>query len=325
MVYKSKKSMWIGMLAIFTMILAACAPASPTISSTALPNTGATSAPAAAPTSAPTAAPTSAPAASQPVLMTANDPTLGNILTDSKGMTIYVFLKDTPGTSNCYDQCAKAWPPLLVQSGAALNAASGINAKLGTTTRKDGTQQLTVNNMPVYDFIKDKKPGDVTGQGVGGVWFVLDTSGNLVKTPLPAAPAAATPAASQAVQGSLLMVANNMALGNILTDSKGMTLYIFTKDTQGTSNCYDQCAAIWPPYTVSQGASLTTGSDITAKLATTTRKDGTLQLTVNGMPVYTFIKDKNPGDTTGQGIGGVWFVVDPTGKPNQTSIVTPTP
>jgi predicted lipoprotein with Yx(FWY)xxD motif len=125
---------------------------------------------------------------SGPGLAVASDPTLGNILVDSSTkMTLYIFTKDTPGVSNCSGQCAVLWPPYIVPAGATPSGGSGITATLTTITRADGTLQLAVNGMPVYFWAKDKKAGDVTGQGVGGVWFVLDPSGSQIKTALPAA------------------------------------------------------------------------------------------------------------------------------------------
>ena len=100
----------------------------------------------------------------------------GLFLVDDKGMTLYLYTKDTPNTSNCYDQCAAAWPPFLT-NGAPL-AGTGITPSLlGTTTRKDGKTQVTYNGNPLYYFAKDQKAGDITGQGVGGVWFVLSPRG----------------------------------------------------------------------------------------------------------------------------------------------------
>jgi predicted lipoprotein with Yx(FWY)xxD motif len=124
-------------------------------------------------------APTSTPQA--PVLTVRSNPDLGDILADSEGRTVYVFTKDEPGVSNCYDQCAQNWPALTVEPGTALNAASGVNAKLGTTQCKDGSMQLTINGIPVYYFFQDARPGDTNGQGVGSVCFALDPDGNLVQ------------------------------------------------------------------------------------------------------------------------------------------------
>ena len=98
-------------------------------------------------------------------------------LVDGKGMTLYLYTKDTPGTSTCYDKCATAWPPLLT-SGTPV-AGTGVDAsKFGTTKRTDGTTQVTYNGWPLYYFEKDKQAGDVTGQGVGNVWYLVSPSGD---------------------------------------------------------------------------------------------------------------------------------------------------
>lgn len=95
-------------------------------------------------------------------------------------------------------------------------------------------------------------------------------------------------------------------LGTILVDAEGFTLYVFTNDTDGESTCYDACADLWPAVP----ADSTIGSDLDASMfGTTTRTDGSEQLTVAGQPLYRYTPDTNPGDTTGQGFSGVWFVV----------------
>ncbi len=96
---------------------------------------------------------------------------LGTFLVDEKGMTLYLFTKDTPGVSNCSGSCLTAWPPLLT-SGEP-RAGDGVTGKLGTITRDDGSLQVTYNDMPLYYYVTDVKPGDTTGQDVGGVWFVV--------------------------------------------------------------------------------------------------------------------------------------------------------
>lgn len=124
---------------------------------------------------------------------------------------------------------------------------------------------------------------------------------------------AATPAGSSGGLDVITVnVVDNATYGKILVDSKGMTLYLYTKDTPNTSNCYDQCATNWPPLIVT--GTPTGGADIdTAKLGTTKRTDGSMQVTYNGWPLYTYISDKAAGDTTGQNVGSVWFVVSPAG------------
>jgi predicted lipoprotein with Yx(FWY)xxD motif len=106
------------------------------------------------------------------------------------------------------------------------------------------------------------------------------------------------------------------ALGTILADSDGNTLYVFLADGENESTCYDDCAATWPPL-VARGEVEGGGDVDESLLGTTERTDGTLQVTFNGMPLYYFADDQAPGDTNGQGIGDVWYVVGPDGNPIQ--------
>jgi predicted lipoprotein with Yx(FWY)xxD motif len=102
--------------------------------------------------------------------------TLGSFLVDSQGMTLYLYTTDTPNNSNCYGPCAVAWPPLLT-AGAPI-AGSGVTASLlGTTTRTDGSTQVTYNGWPLYYFQTDKAAGDTTGENVQNVWFVITPAG----------------------------------------------------------------------------------------------------------------------------------------------------
>jgi predicted lipoprotein with Yx(FWY)xxD motif len=117
-------------------------------------------------------------------------------------------------------------------------------------------------------------------------------------------------ASGTAESGTTVQIADNAKLGKFLTDSNGMTLYLYKKDTPGTSNCYDKCAENWPPF-ITTGGDLSLPAGVPGKLDTTTRKDGSKQITYNGMPLYFFIKDKKAGDTNGQDIGDVWYVVPP--------------
>ena len=90
-----------------------------------------------------------------------------NALVDGKMMTLYTFAKDQPGVSNCYDNCAKNWPPLMAAADAKPMGEWTI------VTRKDGTRQWAYKGMPLYTWIKDGKPGDATGEGMGqGAWKV---------------------------------------------------------------------------------------------------------------------------------------------------------
>ena len=87
------------------------------------------------------------------------------ILTDSKGMTLYIWDKDDLGVSNCYDKCATAWPPLLVDAGTM------VSGDFTLVDRKDTDKKIVAyKGMPLYLWVKDTKPGETTGDGVGGTW-----------------------------------------------------------------------------------------------------------------------------------------------------------
>lgn len=127
--------------------------------------------------------------------------------------------------------------------------------------------------------------------------------------------AGSSPASSPAATGEKIAVANNPKYGQILVDGKGMTLYLFVKDTSTASTCYTQCATFWPPVPTTGPPQAGAGVDASL-LATTTRTDGKVEVTYAGHPLYYFLKDKVPGDTTGQGVNGfgdLWWVVSPSG------------
>jgi predicted lipoprotein with Yx(FWY)xxD motif len=109
---------------------------------------------------------------------------LGRILVDATGRTLYLFKADIGTTSACSGACATAWPPL--RTGATPVVAGGANAALvGTIPRSDGARQVTYQGHPLYLFVKDHKPGDITGQGVvafGAAWFVLSPAGNQISS-----------------------------------------------------------------------------------------------------------------------------------------------
>ena len=98
-------------------------------------------------------------------------PDLGQILTDGAGLTLYIFTNDEGSQSTCYGDCAVNWPPLLE---ASPTAAADVAGELGTTTRDGGGVQVTYDGQPLYYFQNDAAPGDANGQGVGGIWFVIE-------------------------------------------------------------------------------------------------------------------------------------------------------
>lgn len=125
--------------------------------------------------------------------------------------------------------------------------------------------------------------------------------------------ASGTPATSGTAQagGTTVKVATAGSLGQILTDSAGLTLYTFKNDTagSGTSACSGGCASAWPPATVT--GTPTKPAEATGEIGTIRRDDGTMQVTYKGMPLYRFAQDSAPGDTKGQGVGNIWFVAQP--------------
>jgi predicted lipoprotein with Yx(FWY)xxD motif len=108
---------------------------------------------------------------------------LGKVLVDGQGFTLYVFAPDKhSGRSTCYGRCASAWPPLVLPSGVSqAPAGSGVrSALLGTTTRRDGSVEVTYKKWPLYTWVVDTAPGDATGQdlnNLGGKWYVITPTG----------------------------------------------------------------------------------------------------------------------------------------------------
>jgi len=108
---------------------------------------------------------------------------LGKVLVNAQGHTLYLFAPDTHGKSTCYGSCAHYWPPLLVTGKPT--AGAGVKASLlGTTTRKDGKRQVTYNGHPLYTYVADSAAGKTSGQGLnlsGGLWWVVSPAGQAVK------------------------------------------------------------------------------------------------------------------------------------------------
>src|SRR6266566_7878499 len=145
-------------------------------------------------------------------------------------------------------------------------------------------------------------------------WIKLLTA--VAASALVASTAAASALAGNAASSGARVAIGKSPLGRILVDGKGITLYDFVKDKGTTSVCYGACAALWPPL-------LTTGKPVAGPgvraslLGTTRRKDGKLEVTYNGHPLYYFVSDRKPGQTTGQGLnqfGAPWWVLSPAGK-----------
>lgn len=206
--------------------------------------------------------------------------TFGQILTDSKGMSLYFFANDSDGTSTCSGSCATNWPPFLLQETELPNEL--LSADFGEITRADGTKQTTYKGWPLYYFSSDVAQGEVKGDGSGGNWFVAKPDYTLMLAKIDA---------------ELVFVG-----------SKGKTVYTFDNDEENLSNCNNDCVVNWPPYFY--GETIVLPSTLNANnFGTITRADGTKQNTYLGKALYLFKNDTNRGTLLGDGVGGVWHKI----------------
>ena len=156
---RSSRIRFVAVAALAAIALAACSSSSKPAAS---PSTNPTTTVGQTPTT---------PAATGPTTVKLASSELGQILVDSKGMTLYVDEKDKPGKPNCTDACLGVWPPLAAP--ATPTFGTGLDpSKFTTVTASDGTKQLAVDGFPLYLWTNDKKPGDTTGQDVNGFYVV---------------------------------------------------------------------------------------------------------------------------------------------------------
>ena len=184
-------------------------------------------------------------------------------------------------------------------------AGEGVNAdRLGTITCEDGSTQVAYNGWPLYYFAPDEKPGETNGQY--GTWFVVSAFGGPIQT------------------NAVVKTVGHAEFGSILADASGRSLYLFTPDELNVSTCTGDCALAWPPLlTVNDPRAEGTVVGVAAWLNTITRPDGSRQVTHNGIPLYYFARDDKPGDTNGQTVGDVWFVVSIFGEAIGMTASTP--
>ncbi|MBT1697075.1 hypothetical protein KK083_09330 [Fulvivirgaceae bacterium PWU4] len=214
--------------------------------------------------------------------------TLGEILVDGNGKTLYVFTKDVGGQSQCADNCLAAWP---VYYAADLKPQAGIDlADFATITRNDGRMQTTYKGWPLYYYVGDKAKGDATGEALDNEWFVAKTNYSI-------------------------MLVSHATYGNVLTDNQGRILYFFARDTKGTSNCTGGCLTRWPFFKTDQIV-IPSGGLLNAADFGSIGDGATKQTTYKGRPLYYFSPDNNgsieaAGQTGGENFGTIWFVAKP--------------
>ncbi|MCU1634427.1 MAG: hypothetical protein JWM61_3079 [Micrococcaceae bacterium] len=123
----------------------------------------------------------SAPAAVGPTTLGVATSELGEIVVDANGMSVYYFNKDVAdsGVSACTDDCLVAWPPVI--SGTETPEVEGVTGETGVIETPEGDLQMTINGMPIYYFNKDLAAGDINGQAVGDVWYVVAPDGTMIQ------------------------------------------------------------------------------------------------------------------------------------------------
>lgn len=161
-----KKHLGVLIALVLALFLAACGGSPGTSPTTAGP----------APTSDASAPGT--PAAAE---LTTASTSAGEIVVDAEGMSVYIFTKDVKdsGKSACEGPCVAAWPAVTTTSDSP--AVDGVTGTVGTITAADGKKQVTLNGLPLYYFAQDTDPGDIKGQGVNDVWYLVGPDGEMIK------------------------------------------------------------------------------------------------------------------------------------------------
>ena len=161
MKFRSTSALLVGLV----VVLAACS--SPSESAAPSASAGAPA------SSAPTENPATGSPAASGLSLTIQQTTKGETLAGADGLTLYTRTDELDGTIHCGGGCVDSWPPLT----GTVDAGDANADMLGTITRPDGTEQVTYNGYPLYYFSGDSAPGDATGDGLGGIWFIAAPSG----------------------------------------------------------------------------------------------------------------------------------------------------
>ena len=276
-------------------------------------------------TGAPMAPATHATAASASgaTVITTEHTKFGTVLVTGTGESLYSFSGDnfpfsmTGMQLNCTalntangTPCTSVWPPLTASSVVAKGGVQ--QSKLGTVTR-NGVTQVTYFGKPLYGFVKDTMPNDVTGEDFAafdGTWYLNHTNGT---------PAVETPTVTTEVSPNGVILSSPTAVGT-------RTLYMLTADTRKMATCgaAGGCDALWPPLLTNGHAKTGTGTQH-GLIGSVRRSDGTRQVTFRGHPVYFFALDLGAGAAAGLTNGehiedpapvdGVWYTLLPDGKP----------
>ncbi|ROQ21501.1 putative lipoprotein with Yx(FWY)xxD motif [Marinimicrobium koreense] len=205
------------------------------------------------------------------------------------GMSLYTFDNDEPGVSNCADSCLDAWPALIAHDGAEAVAPFSL------VERGSGEQQWALHGMPLYFFSGDSEPGDVSGDEVNDLW-------RLARIP-PVAVNTHPDEGALFVAWGMLVDAN----GDPDNERHGFTLYTFSEDTDGQSNCTGSCLDVWPALYAPADA-----RDF-GDFSVIEHPEGGFQWRYQEEPLYFYAGDSAPGDANGDITDGfgTWFFATP--------------
>lgn len=230
---------------------------------------------------------TSGPSPTNDLVPKTGDSAIGTVYTAGENnLTLYTLISTEPGEFNCDAACEAIWPPLLTDE-----TRTGISGQFDVLTRADNANQWALLDYPLYYYSGDAAAGDVSGEGLGDVWFVA--------RPIPVDSADNGGVEISVVSGTTL------DSSGVRVDKNGFSLYFFANDTDGVSNCNDNCATVWPPLFADKGAR---GYD---RYSIITRDDGSQQWAYDGKALYLYDGDNAAGDTNGDGVNGTWTLAQP--------------
>ncbi|SMD32785.1 Secreted repeat of unknown function [Reichenbachiella faecimaris] len=236
-----------------------------------------------------------------------NDATLGDVLTDANGVTLYVFAKDVAGSSNCTEGCLDSWPIFYAKEA---EISSGLeSADFGVITHANGAKQTTYKGWPLYYYAPAgdgelEAANNTSGEAIGGVWFVAKPNYTIMY------------ANAQLVGNDGKNYTSDYAEGDGSTayfvNSQGRTIYTFASDSKDTNNFTASDFSndgVWPVYTKELDAVV---SSIDMADFGTIDVFGESQVTYKGWPLYYYGQDTERGDTKGVSVPspGVWPIVN---------------
>ncbi|MBX2848689.1 MAG: hypothetical protein KTR16_10225 [Acidiferrobacterales bacterium] len=224
---------------------------------------------------------------------------------DRSLMSLYIFDNDPVGASACNSQqCVTSWPPLLADDSLS------VDLPFSVITRDDGNAQIALRGKPLYYFAGDSVPGDVNGEGVGGVWHAAQNEPVILVDDSVASNAGEYMVASGTVAVSAAEQGSSSSFVSERRDMAGMSLYTFDNDSDGQSNCNGPCLVNWPALLADENDVAQSPYSIISRQM---NESGGVarQWAYKGKPLYFFFQDTVAGDTLGKDIGN-WTLLRPS-------------